>query len=76
MVARHQRKSNTLIEESSHKVIERFGVYSFPSLYGMPWNTNYFFIAFVFALCRNIVAWGTREIRVIDRETDNHLIVW
>jgi len=55
---------------------KRFGVHSFPSLYGTPWNTNYFFIALFFAVCRAITAWGTREIRVIDRKTGNHPIVW
>jgi hypothetical protein len=55
---------------------KRYEICSFPSFLGIPWKTNSLFIAYVFAIYRNIASFGCREIRAIDKRTSGHFIVW
>jgi hypothetical protein len=55
---------------------EKYFVCKFPSFHGTPWKTNNYYVAVFFALCRRILSSYRYEVRVINKETGDHIIVW
>lgn len=53
----------------------RYSVCKFPSYLGTPYNTRFYVWAVVMAYARLVLNGGMCEIRVIDTETEQHLIV-
>ena len=54
---------------------KRYEVLSFPSRYGTPWFAQTIVGAMFYACVRGLAAYGSREIRVIDREDDKLVYV-
>ena len=56
--------------------MKRYSVCKFPSYLGTPWRTDKFLVAVVYALLRSVFGFSIDEVRVIDKKTGEHPIVW
>jgi len=53
----------------------RYSIVSFPSVFGTPWEVDNKWLAYLLAWVRSAVSLGSREVRVIDRVSGNHIMV-